>query len=297
MTPFDYRTAFSRNIGWITADEQHRLRGFRVAIAGLGGVGGYHALALARLGIGRFTLAEMDHFELQNLNRQTGATMSTLGRPKLEVMVEMLRDINPAVEVECFPRGVSRDDVRDFLRGADVYVDGLDFFAFEARRATFAACAELRVPAVTAGPIGMGAALLTFLPGGMTFEEYFRMEGLSDREQTLHFLVGLSPGMLQRTYLVDPSAVRLEEGRGPSTVIACHMCASLAAATCLKILLRRGKVLSAPWSMQYDAYRGKVVTNWRPWGNRNPLQRLMIAIARSRFTGQTKQPVSVSTPR
>src|ERR1041385_2723553 len=296
MMSFDYRTAFSRNVGWVTADEQQRLRECRVAIAGLGGVGGYHALALARLGVGRFTLAEMDRFELQNLNRQAGALLSTLGRPKLDVVVDMLRDINPALEIEQFARGVAREKVAEFLRGADIYLDGLDYFAFEARRATFAACAALRVPAVTAGPIGMGAALLTFVPGGMTFEEYFRMEGLSEREQALHFLVGLSPGMLQRTYLVDPTAVRLEEGKGPSTVIACHVCAGLAAATCLKILLRRGKVLAAPWTMQFDAYRGKVVTNWRPWGNRNPIQRLMIAIARSRFT-RGKHPLSASTPR
>jgi len=280
MTPFDYRTAFSRNIGWITADEQQRLRGFRVAIAGLGGVGGYHALALARLGIGRFTLAEMDHFELQNLNRQTGATMSTLGRPKLEVMVEMLRDINPAVEVECFPRGVSRDDVRDFLRGADVYVDGLDFFAFEARRATFAACAELRVPAVTAGPIGMGAALLTFLPGGMTFEEYFCLEGCADEEKAIRFLLGFSPGMLQRGYLADPSRVNLAEHKGPSTIMACQLCAGAAAVEALKILLNRGTVRAAPWGYQFDAYRNRMVRTWRPGGNRNPLQRLGLLFAR-----------------
>ena len=49
---FDYAQAFSRNIGWVTRDEQQRLRGKRVAIAGLGGVGGVHLLTLARLGVG-----------------------------------------------------------------------------------------------------------------------------------------------------------------------------------------------------------------------------------------------------
>ena len=52
---FDYGTAFSRNIGWVTAAEQETLRGKRVAIAGLGGVGGVHLLTLARLGIEHFT--------------------------------------------------------------------------------------------------------------------------------------------------------------------------------------------------------------------------------------------------
>lgn len=286
---FDYRTAFSRNLGWLTTAEQDRLRACRVAIAGLGGVGGYHALALARLGVGRFTLAELDRFELQNFNRQTGATVSTIGRPKLDVLAEMIRDVNPDAEIALFSDGVAKDNLGRFLRGADVYVDGLDYFAFEARRATFAACAEHRVPAVTAAPLGMGAAVLTFLPGRMTFEEYFRMEGLPEAEQALHFLIGLSPAMLQRGYLVDPSRVRLEEGKGPSTVIACHLCAGLAATECLKLLLRRGKVLAAPWGLQFDAYRGKLVTTWRPWGNKNPIQRIAIAIARAQFKRMRQQ--------
>jgi molybdopterin/thiamine biosynthesis adenylyltransferase len=284
LAPFDYRLAFSRNLGWLTEEEQERLRERRVAIAGLGGVGGYHALALARLGVRRFVLAEFDGFELQNFNRQMGATLSTLGRPKLDVLVEMVRDVNPTAEIELFPRGVAADNVRTFLSGVDVYMDGLDYFAFDARRMTFAACAELGVPAVTAAPLGMGAALLCFLPGRMTFEQYFRMEGLPEAEQALHFLVGLSPAMLQRSYLVDPSRVRLDEGIGPSTVIACHLCAGLAATECLKILLARGKVLCAPWGLQFDAYRGKLVKTWRPWGNRNPIQRLAIAVARTQFT-------------
>lgn len=293
---FDYRTAFSRNLGWVTADEQERLRQCRVAIAGLGGVGGYHALALARIGVSRFALAELDHFELQNFNRQTGATVSTIGRPKLDVLAEMVRDINPEAQIELFPSGVAKGNLADFLRGADVYVDGLDYFAFEARRATFAACAEHRVPAVTAAPLGMGAALLTFLPGGMTFEEYFRMEGFPEDEQALRFLIGLSPTMLQRTYLVDPSRVSLEDGKGPSTVMACHLCAGLAATECLKILLGRGKVLAAPRGLHFDAYRGRLVKTWRPWGNRNPIQRLALAIARAqlkRMKGRRAHPASM----
>ena len=67
---FDYATAFSRNIGWVSVEEQARLRAKRVAIAGLGGVGGLHLLTLARLGVGAFNLAELDRFELANFNRR-----------------------------------------------------------------------------------------------------------------------------------------------------------------------------------------------------------------------------------
>lgn len=286
---FDYSAAFSRNLGWVTTAEQAALRGKRVAIAGLGGVGGVHALTLARLGVGRFHLADFDTFDLANFNRQAGATVSTLGQSKLEVIAAMARDINPELEIRAFADGVTRANLDAFLEGVDVYVDGLDFFAFEARRATFAACARLGVPAITVAPLGMGAALLTFLPGRMSFEEYFRVEGQPEREQAIRFLLGLSPRMLQIGYLVDPSRVDLAQKRGPSTIMACQLCAGVAATEALKVLLGRGEVLAAPWGVHYDAYRQKLVRTWRPLGNRHPLQRLALAIARRRLGGRAER--------
>ena len=103
-TPFDYDSAFARNLGWVTRDEQRALRDKCVAIAGLGGVGGAHLLTLARLGVGRFSLAEFDTFELVNFNRQVGAAQSTIGSAKLEVMSAMARDINPEIEISRLSR-------------------------------------------------------------------------------------------------------------------------------------------------------------------------------------------------
>ena len=75
---FDYQQAFSRNIGWMTTEEQTVLRGKKIAIAGMGGVGGSHLLTLTRLGLGAFHIADFDQFELANFNRQAGATVSHL---------------------------------------------------------------------------------------------------------------------------------------------------------------------------------------------------------------------------
>lgn len=277
---FSYSEAFSRNIGWLTRDEQAALRGKRAAIAGMGGVGGAHLLALTRLGIGAFHIADFDTFDLVNFNRQTGAAMSNLGRPKVEAMAEQARDINPELDIKAFPQGVREDNLSAFLADVDIYIDGLDFFAFAAREMVFSACSRLAIPAVTVAPLGMGAALLNFLPGGMNFEDYFRLGGLPEQEKALRFLLGLSPAMLQRRYLADPSAVNLAEHRGPSTGMACQLCAGIAATEALKILLKRGKVYAAPHGVHFDAYRNKLTHTWRPGGNRNPLQRLAIAIAK-----------------
>ena len=277
---FRYDEAFARNIGWVTEAEQAALRGKRIAIAGVGGVGGVHLLSLARLGIGAFHVAEMDTFDLVNFNRQAGAMMSTLGRPKVDVMVEMARQINPELDIKVFGEGVNAGNLDAFLDGVDLYVDGLDFFAFQARRDTFNACHAKGVPAVTAAPLGMGTAVLSFLPGKMSFEEYFRLDGCDEDEMAVRFLLGLSPAMLQRGYLADPSRVDFAARRGPSTIAACQLCAGVTATEALKILLGRGEVLCAPWGFQFDAYRNRYVKTWRPGGNRNPLQQIGLFIAR-----------------
>jgi molybdopterin/thiamine biosynthesis adenylyltransferase len=291
---FEYGAAFSRNLGWLTAEEQARLRTKRVAIAGLGGVGGSHLLALVRLGVGAFNIAEADRFELANFNRQIGATCATLGRPKLDVLIGMARDINPELDIRAFADGVTADNVGEFLDGVDIYVDGLDFFAFQARILTFGACARLGVPATTVAPLGMGAALLNFLPGRMTFEEYFGFAGQPQSEQALRFLLGLSPAMLQRSYLVDRSRLSFTEQRGPSTIIACQLCAGVAAAETLKILLARGPVLAAPWGLHFDAYRNRYRRTWRPMGYRNPLLRLARAVARRQLRAWSAQASSAA---
>lgn len=280
---FRYDDAFSRNIGWVTRNEQSTLKGKRVAIAGMGGVGGVHLLTLVRMGIGAFTIADFDTFDVANFNRQVGASMSTVGRPKAEVLAEMARDINPGVDIRIFPAGVTKENLPDFFQQADLYVDGLDFFAFEARRHTFAACARLGVPAITAAPLGFGTALLNFLPGKMTFEEYFQWGDLPENDMALRFLLGLAPRGLHFPYLADMTAVSLEERRGPSSIIGCQLCAGVAAGEALKILLKRGKVMSAPHGMQFDSYRNKLIHTWRPGGNRHLLQRLAFKIAKRRL--------------
>ncbi|MBA3625203.1 MAG: ThiF family adenylyltransferase, partial [Methylibium sp.] len=146
-TRFSYDEAFSRNLGWVTQAEQLRLKQARICIAGLGGVGGIYLLTLARLGIGAFTIADFDHFALANFNRQAGATMSSLDQPKTNVMLALARDINPELDIRVFDQGLNAANLESFVEGADVYLDGLDFFALEIRRHLFALCHRKGVPA------------------------------------------------------------------------------------------------------------------------------------------------------
>lgn len=271
---WNYFEAFSRHDGLLTQTEQERLRTSRVAIVGMGGVGGIHLVTLARLGIGRFTIADPDRFELANMNRQYGSRVDTLGRLKAEVMADEVRKINPEADVRIFSEAIRPETTADFLDGADLFVDGIDFFALDMRRRLFRQAAANGIHAITAGPIGFSTAWLVFAPGGMSFDQYF---DLNDRQWELERLValviGLTPALLQRPY-INLERVNLAEGRGPSAGLACDLCAGVVAAEALKILLGRGPFRCAPCYSQFDAYRGILRRGMLRWGNRGPLQRL-----------------------
>lgn len=98
-----YTHQFERNLSLIGAEKQKRLAGSRVAVFGLGGVGGHAAEALARCGIGALDLVDKDVVEPTNLNRQIVALHSTLGKSKAEVMKNRVLDIHPGCRVNAYP--------------------------------------------------------------------------------------------------------------------------------------------------------------------------------------------------
>jgi len=66
-------------------------------------------------------------------------------------------------------------------------------------------------------------------------------------------------------------------------MMACDLCAGVMGAEVLKLLLNRGRVCAAPWGLQFDAYQQRYAKTWRPFGNANPLQRLLIWLIRSKL--------------
>lgn len=98
--PFDYATFTTRNIGFVSAQEQERLRDARIFVCGVGGMGGAAFMALVRAGIGHFIIADIDCFETSNLNRQVFATAATLGLGKAQAAADAARQINPRIEIE-----------------------------------------------------------------------------------------------------------------------------------------------------------------------------------------------------
>lgn len=87
-------------------DKMQRLRDAHVLVVGVGGVGAYAAEMLCRAGIGEMTIIDADTVQLTNINRQLPATHATLGRPKVEVLAERFRDINPEIKLHALPKYV-----------------------------------------------------------------------------------------------------------------------------------------------------------------------------------------------
>ncbi|MGE3804976.1 MAG: ThiF family adenylyltransferase [Gemmataceae bacterium] len=270
--PWSYAEAFSRHQGLLEPAEQERLRHARVAVAGLGGVGGAHLITLARLGIGAFRIADPDRFETVNFNRQYGACLHSLDLGKAEVMAQHALAINPDLDLRVFAEGVNPDNVAAFLDGVDVLVDGIDFFALETRRLLFREARRRGIWAVTAAPLGFSSALLTFAPDGMSFDDYFDIDDSMPRlDRLVAFYLGLAPRATHAPYM---RGVDLSGGRGPSTGLACQLCSGMAAAETLKILLRRGPLRPAPAYAQFDAFTGTFRQGYLRFGNRHPWQRL-----------------------
>ena len=117
---------YLRNLGTVGLDGQKKLLKSKVAVVGLGGLGGYVCLALARMGVGTLVLVDGDVFVDHNLNRQVLSEVSLLGKSKARAAGEAVARINPAVEVivrEEFARAENLDVI---LQGCEVVVDGLD---------------------------------------------------------------------------------------------------------------------------------------------------------------------------
>lgn len=118
---------FSRTAMLIGEDAIERLSSSRVAIFGIGGVGGYVCEALVRSGVGHFDLIDNDKVALSNLNRQIIATHSTVGRYKTDVMKERMLDINPDADIRVWNCFFLPENADDFpFDQYDYIVDAVD---------------------------------------------------------------------------------------------------------------------------------------------------------------------------
>lgn len=284
LNDFDYERAFSRNLGWLTQNEQNIIKQKRIAIAGLGGVGGSHLISFVRTGFSNFKIADFDEFSVENFNRQTASNMNSIGVAKIDILKDEAKLINPDCSIECFTEGINPQNINEFLNGVDILVDGLDVFELDLRVTLFERAHQLGVPVVTAGPFGAGTALMAFNPKGMSFNQYFDIQpGQSLEKKLIHFLVGMTPKFIHLNYLADDTRVDFNRKMVPSLNIGCSSASSALIAFTIKYFLNRGKIKWAPSSFQTDFFQNQWRNSWRPFGNKNPIQKILIWLVNKRL--------------
>ena len=141
-------TQFSRTELLLGKEAMDRLKNARVAVFGIGGVGGYVCEALVRTGVGYFDLIDDDKVCLTNLNRQIIATRKTVGKYKTEVMKERMLEINPDVKVEIHDCFFLPENAKDFpFEEYDYIVDAVD--TVTAKIALVMKAKEMNIPIIS----------------------------------------------------------------------------------------------------------------------------------------------------
>ena len=119
-----------------------------VAIFGIGGVGSFTTEALVRAGVGKVTLIDFDTIDITNLNRQIHALERTVGRLKVEVMAERLKEINPDVSVTVMAKKIMPDNTADFFKVPfDYVVDAIDMVS--SKLALIETCIDCNIPLIS----------------------------------------------------------------------------------------------------------------------------------------------------
>ena len=285
---------FSRNFGFWSEDEQRALAAARVAIAGVGGDGFQLGLKLARMGVARFSIADPEVFEPENVNRVEGAAVSTFGRNKAEVFRERVLDINPDAEVELFLSGVTEDCIEPFMRGASLVLDESELTKPEIGTLVARRARAQGIPDLLVMNVGFAAQVTSFAPASSwTFERLMGFSSATPLDEIAEAGVDLSrclPYIPAYTDLRSLQAVLGEGGADPAPLPSISVGVDVASAIgstqaflhlTAGVRNRRRSPIWAPRMAYTDAYRLR--TRVLRAGKPAHVRHLLVAAARQKL--------------
>ena len=207
-----------------------RIREAKIAVVGIGGLGSVSARQLASLGVGTLRIVDRDIVELSNLQRQLLYTAEDVGKPKVEVAMSRLHQINADVMVEPWALSVTELTADRVVEGMDIVVDGLD--SFKSRFALNRACVRQKVPYLFAGALAGVGNITTILPGETACLECL-FSGVEEDQPTcatvgiyptilgvianlqvqevLHLVLGKTPLLANELLMFDVNRFRLDQ--------------------------------------------------------------------------------------
>lgn len=240
----------NRSALFFTQAELNKVRNSTFAIAGFGGVGAITAELLARWGVKKFRLLDMDQYEPSNLNRQLFATSKTLGQYKIDVAAEKIKEINPFAEIEIIIRErVDNDNVYKFVKGAGIVIQTTDS---PSSKLFYLAAQKHRVPLVNGHSTITGCRIQTF-----DYQNSKCTSFLDSMWQRLKFRKQKPLDKMNREELnvFDDQYVHTT---APSVNFVTNMAGCLIIAEAIKLITGRGKVILYPQYLELDVFNFKM---------------------------------------
>ena len=234
-----------RTSKYFSPEEINRVRESTFAICGMGGVGSITVELFARWGIKRFKLLDKDKYDYSNLNRQLFAKHDTIGRWKVDVAAERIRDINPFVEkVDTFQVRIDNQNVKDFVSGSDIIIQTGDS---PSCKIIYEEARKQKVPLVNGYcyPVGAYAQVYDFRNSDcQTFIEkmYDRFKWKGKK------LTEMSPEEL------DKWDKQLMHAPAPTIGFVTNLTGCLIGTEAIKLLTGKGKVCHYPKRIDFNAF-------------------------------------------
>lgn len=229
------------------------IRNTTFAIAGLGGVGAITVELLARWGVKKFRLLDMDCYDASNMNRQLFATPKTLGRAKVEVSAERILEINPYAEIEMSVIDmVTNENARSFVGGAGMVVQNADGPSV---KLLYLAARDLKVPLVNGYATVTGGRVQVF--------DYrkSKCESALERLWYKHKMKNLKPLDKMSVDEVKSFDQNFVHETSPSLNFVVNMVGCLIVAEAIKLLTKRGRIAQYPWYLEFDTFNSKMRRN------------------------------------
>ncbi len=205
-----FEDRYARNKKTLSDKDQDKLTKSCVAIVGCGGLGGYIAEELARIGVGRLVLIDGDRLEASNLNRQIMATELSIGQWKVEAARDRLRSVNSEVQVDIIKGWFAEEKGPELFQDVDLVCDALD--SLPARVALEQVCHQMKLPLVFASIAGWFGQIGVSMPGDFSVRRLFG-RGEKGVESTWGN-PAFTPAVLASLSVAE--SVKLLVGRGPA---------------------------------------------------------------------------------
>ena len=193
---------------------QETLKRAKVCVVGLGGLGSPVSIQLASMGVGHLMIVDRDVVEMSNLQRQHLYGVDMVGYPKVEAAEIRLKRLNPFIEIEPVPMGITPGNAEKIIAGSDLVVDCLD--SMSPRYALNRACVKLGIPMIFGAVITHIGNATTIIPGETPCLECF-MGNVDDSSMLSCAVVGVHPSIIGVVASIQVSeAIRVITGISPN---------------------------------------------------------------------------------